>query len=141
MTAKIMKWSKYEIEYLLDAYKKTSVKDMAYYLGRSEKAVRIKIARLRLRTGNVKRNLLIRLLQTRFRHVEDFCPSAYFYQETGITPKRFWAIYQGRKAISGKEYAAIADYFNISIKEAIESRQLHLFQDEDRESQNLGFHD
>lgn len=130
-----MKWSKYDIEYLQDASKYTSIKDMAYYLGRTEKAVRIKIARLRLRTGNVKRNLLIRLLQTRFRHLEDFTPSTHFYQETGITPKRFWAIYQGRKPIDGKEYAAIAEYFDISIREALESRQLHLFPEEEGESQ------
>lgn len=130
-----MKWSKYDIEYLQDACKYTNIKDMAFYLGRSEKAVRLKLARLRLRTGNVKRNLLIRLLQTRFRHLEDFTPSTHFYQETGITPKRFWAIYQGRKPIDGKEYAAIAEYFDISIREALESRQLHLFPEEEGESQ------
>ena len=93
------------------------------------------MARLRLRTGNVKRNLLIRLLQTRFRHLEDFTPSKHFYQETGITPKRFWAIYRGGKPIKGKEYAAIAEYFDISIREALESRQLHLFPEEEGESQ------
>lgn len=128
------RWTEEEERYLEDCCEYRAIKDLAYLMGRSESAIRQKLAKMRLRKGPVKHNLLIRLLQSRFRHLEDFTPSVAFYQETGIKPRRFWAIYHGRKPIAGKEYAAIADYFNISIREAVETRQLMLFDEEEKEN-------
>ena len=77
-------------------------------------------------TKTTKRNLLVELLKIRFRHLEDFTPSKYFYAECHISQFRYADIFYGRKQIKPEEYKAIAAYFDITAAEAIESRQLEL---------------
>ncbi|MDU2330161.1 MAG: XRE family transcriptional regulator [Prevotella bivia] len=81
-------------------------------------------------TGSlVKRNLLMEMLKLKFRHHEEFTPTRAFYKETSIGQRRWWDLYYGRKSITGEEYTAVAEYLGITIQEALESRQLELFEE------------
>lgn len=119
------KWNKNEIAYLVENYGRMSLEDMARQLNRSVMAVRLYALRHRLDDKHqvVKENRLKKLLEYRFRHLEDFHPSKFFFKETG----RYWDIFFGRKAIKPEEYKAVAAYFNITISEAFDSLQLNLF--------------
>ena len=103
---------------------------MASRLGRSTMAVRLYALRHRLDEKHqvVKENRLKKLLEYRFRHLEDFHPSRFFFKETGINQVRYWDLFFGRKSITPSEYKAVAEYFNITISEAFDSLQLNLFE-------------
>lgn len=126
------RWTKEETAYLVENYGKIPFEEMAKHLGRSVMAIRLRTLRGRLdvKHQTVKENRLKKLLSFRFRHLEDFTPSRYFYKETGINQMRFWDLFYGRKSITAKEYAAVADYFYITTGEAFESLQLDLFNDD-----------
>lgn len=122
------RWTAEDAAYVRQNLGKVSLEDMASYLERSSMSVRLYILRNRLTVGRtVKHNLLLEILKIKFRHPEDFCPTRMFYKETGIGQRRYWDLYFGRKSIMGKEYASIAAYFGVTIREAFESRQLELF--------------
>lgn len=124
------RWTAQEAEYIQQSLGKVSFEDMAAYLGRSPMSVRLFVLRRRMTPGPlVKRNLLMRMLKLKFRHPEEFTPTRAFYKETGIGQRRWWDLYYGRKPITGKEYTAVADYLGITIREALESRQLELFEE------------
>lgn len=126
------RWTKEETAYLVENYGKIPFEEMAKHLDRSVMAIRLRTLRGRLDVKHqvVKENRLKKLLSFRFRHLEDFTPSRYFYKETGINQMRFWDLFYGRKSITAKEYAAVADYFYITTGEAFESLQLDLFNDD-----------
>lgn len=123
------RWDKESIAFVTENYGKMSLGRMAQYLGRSEMAVRLYVLRHRLDSKHqvVKENRLKKLLESRFRHIEDFQPSRQFFQETGINQMRYWDLFFGRKAITPEEYKAVASYFNITVAEAFDSLQLELF--------------
>ncbi len=124
------RWTAQEAEYIQQSLGKVSFEDMATYLGRSPMSVRLFVLRRRMTPGPlVKRNLLMKMLKLKFRHPEEFTPTRAFYKETGIGQRRWWDLYYGRKSITGKEYAAVAEYLGITIQEALESRQLELFEE------------
>ena len=124
------RWTVQEAEYIQQSLGKVSFEDMAAYLGRSPMSVRLFVLRRRMTPGPlVKRNLLMKMLKLKFRHPEEFTPTRAFYKETGIGQRRWWDLYYGRKSITGKEYAAVAEYLGITIQEALESRQLELFEE------------
>lgn len=124
------RWTAQEAEYIQQSLGKVSFEDMAAYLGRSPMSVRLFVLRRRMTPGPlVKRNLLMEMLKLKFRHPEEFTPTRAFYKETGIGQRRWWDLYYGRKPITGKEYTAVADYLGITIREALESRQLELFEE------------
>lgn len=126
------RWDSHDEEYVRDNLGRLSFEDMGIYLGRSPMSVRLYVLRRKLTTGQlVKRNLLIELLQIKFRHPEDFAPTRMFYEETGIGQRRYWDLYFGRKAITWKEYAAVAEYLGVTVREAVDSRQLELFTEEE----------
>lgn len=126
----IKKWIAEDAAYVKRNLGKVSLEDMASHLGRSPMSVRLYILRNRLTVGRtVKRNLLIAMLKMKFRHPEDFSPSRAFYKETGIGQRRYWDLYFGRKAITFREYKAVAEYLGLTVNEAFESRQLKLFED------------
>lgn len=124
------RWTAQETDYIQQSLGKVSFEDMAAYLGRSPMSVRLFVLRRRMTPGPlVKRNLLMKMLKLKFRHPEEFTPTRAFYKETGIGQRRWWDLYYGRKPITGKEYTAVADYLGITIREALESRQLELFEE------------
>lgn len=124
------KWTKNDTAFLVDNYGIMSLEEMAARLGRSTMAVRLFALRHRLdeRHQVVKENRLKKLLEYRFRHLEDFHPSRFFFKETGINQVRYWDLFFGRKPITPAEYKAVADYFNITVAEAFDSLQLNLFE-------------
>lgn len=124
------RWTAQEDEYVQQNLGKVSFEDMAASLGRSPMSVRLFVLRRRMTTGSlVKRNLLMEMLKLKFRHHEEFTPTRAFYKETGIGQRRWWDLYYGRKSITGEEYTAVAEYLGITIQEALESRQLELFEE------------
>lgn len=124
------RWSKADKAYIEENFGHLSLEVMASHLGRSPMAVRLYALRHRL--GNkyqmVKENRLKKLLSYRFRHLEDFTPSRAFYKETGINQMRYYDLLFGRKPITAKEYAAVADYFGVTNTESFEALQLSLFE-------------
>ena len=129
------RWINQEDDYIRDNLGRVSVEDMAQHLQRTPMSVRLYILRKRLSPEQpIKRNLLMEMLKIKFRHPEDFTPTRAFYNETQIGQRRWWDLYYGRKAITGKEYASVAAYLGVTIEEAFESRQLELFnEDENKE--------
>lgn len=124
------RWTGNDITFVKQNLGKLSFEQMGRELNRSAMSVRLFALRNRLTVGlQVKRNILMEMLKIKFRHPEDFTPTRVFYTETGINQRRFWDLYYGRKAISSKEYAAVADYLGITMQEALGSRQLDLFEE------------
>lgn len=103
---------------------------MARHLGRTERSVRLYCLRHKLTPcgPKVKRNLLVELLKVKFRNLEDFTPSRAFYDSVQMSQKRYWDLFFGRKQIMGEEYVRIAEYLGITMAEALESRQMELFE-------------
>lgn len=122
-------WTREDISYLTQNYGRLPLKDIARRLDRTELAVRLYVLHHRLQPEGqrqVKRNLLLELLKLRFRHLEDFTPSRWFYAECHLSPNRFSDLFYGRKQITPDEYKAIAAYFDIAAAEALDSRQLEI---------------
>lgn len=124
------RWTENETSFVKNNLGKLSFEQMGRELNRSAMSVRLFVLRNRLTVGlQVKRNILMEMLKIKFRHPEDFTPTRAFYTETGINQRRWWDLYYGRKPITGKEYAAVADYLGVTIQEAFDSRQLDLFEE------------
>lgn len=128
------RWTQEDISFLTEHFGLMPVEDIADALGRTVMSVRLYIHQHRLVPAGqhtVKKNLLVELLKLRFRHLEDFKPSKYFYAECHITQFRYADLFYGRRQIKPEEYRAIAAYFDITAAEALESRQLELFDPEE----------
>lgn len=124
------RWTENETFFVKNNLGKLSFEQMGRKLNRSAMSVRLFVLRNRLTVGlQVKRNILMEMLKIKFRHPEDFTPTRAFYTETGINQRRWWDLYYGRKPITGKEYAAVADYLGVTLQEAFDSRQLDLFEE------------
>ena len=130
MKAANKRWTEEDATFVKNNLGKLSFEQMGRDLNRSAMSVRLFVLRNRLTVGlQVKRNVLMEMLKIKFRHPEDFTPTRAFYTETGINQRRWWDLYYGRKPITGKEYAAVADYLGVTIQEAFDSRQLDLFEE------------
>lgn len=130
MKAANKRWTEEDATFVKNNLGKLSFEQMGRALNRSAMSVRLFVLRNRLTVGlQVKRNILLEMLKIKFRHPEDFTPTRAFYTETGINQRRWWDLYYGRKPITGKEYAAVADYLGVTIQEAFDSRQLNLFEE------------
>lgn len=123
------KWTEADDRYVRESIGRVPFQEMCRRLGRTPTAVRIYILRKRIEVPGVgvKRNLLRNLLQIRFRNIEDFNPSRMFFEAVGMSSRRYYDVFFGRSQITGPEYARIADYFNITVSECMEARQLSLF--------------
>lgn len=130
MKAANKRWTEEDATFVKKNLGKLSFEQMGRALNRSAMSVRLFALRNRLAVGlQVKRNILMEMLKIKFRHPEDFTPTRAFYSETGINQRRWWDLYYGRKPITGKEYAAVADYLGVTVQEAFDSRQLDLFEE------------
>lgn len=130
MKAANKRWTEEDATFVKNNLGKLSFEQMGRALNRSAMSVRLFVLRNRLTVGlQVKRNILMEMLKIKFRHPEDFTPTRAFYKETGINQRRWWDLYYGRKPITGKEYAAVADYLGVTIQEAFDSRQLNLLEE------------
>ena len=128
------RWTREDISFLKERFGTMTIEDIADALERTPMSVRLYIHRHKLVPAGqktVKRNILVELLRLRFRHLEDFQPSKWFYAECHLSAARYADLFYGRKQIKPEEYRAIAAYFDITAAEAMESRQLELFEDEE----------
>ena len=125
------RWTDADEAYVRESFGRVSLSDMARHLGRTEMSVRLYCHRKKLVAGGrtVKRNLLVELLRLKFRNLEDFTPSRGFYDFTGLSQKRYWDLFFGRRQIAGDEYCRVAEYLGVTMQEAMASRQLELFGD------------
>ena len=75
------KWTDADHQYLVDNWGRIPIESIAMHLHRSKISVRLRAMRknLPMGGGKLKKNLLVELLRIRFRHLEDFTPSAAFY--------------------------------------------------------------
>lgn len=126
-------WTDEEQAFVERNFGRMSFEDMGCHLGRTGRAVRLYCLRKKMTAGGrtVKRNLLVELLRLKFRNLEDFTPSRAFYEAVGIGQRRYWMLFFGRKQITGEEYCRIADYLGVSMQEAMDSRQLELFSNDE----------
>lgn len=123
-------WKQQEIDFLMENVGKLTLSELASGVGKSELAVKLYMHRHRINPGPVvKRNLLQELLKMKFGNPKYFQPTREFYADIGITQRRFWDLFHGRKQISDEEYLKFAKYFNVTLEEAFEARQLNLFQE------------
>ena len=123
-------WKPEEIKFLNDNIGRLTLADLAERLGKSELAVKLYMYRHRMTIGPVvKRNLLQELLKIKFGNPKYFQPTREFYADIGITQRRFWDLFHGRKPLTDAEYLKFAKHFNVSLEEAFEARQLNLFQE------------
>lgn len=127
-------WTEKEKAFVARAIKEhIPLQDICDTLGRTERAVRqyMFAARLPRRMDTVKNNLVKALLLLRIPDPECFRPNRAFYNAVNITQKRWWKLYFGEDKATPAEYQALARYFNISLEEAFEARQLDLFPEDD----------
>ena len=123
-------WKSNEISYLRENINKKTFAQIAEHLGRSELAVKLYIHRHRLVVGpTVKRNLLVELIEKKIGSTKYFQPTREFYKDIGMTQQRFWDLFNGKKQMTDDEYLKIAKFFNVTLEEAFEARQLNLFQE------------
>ena len=122
------RWTPAEHEYIMSHYNKLTIRELADYLKRSELAIKLYLHRHRLNSKiTAKRNLIQEILKLKFREPEDFSPSRRFYNSVGINQMRWWDLYHGRKTPTSIEYLSLAKYFDVTLEDAMNSRQLTLF--------------
>ena len=102
--------------------------EMAEELGVNQEELRLFLHRSRRFKVYSKDNLTIRLITSKFTFPEYFMPTKQFFQLTGIRQGRWWQLYKGERKITEKEYSAICRHLKITGKEAMDVRQLDLFE-------------
>lgn len=130
-------WTENQVKLLLEMWGKNSIEDIESAIGKNETAIKLYLHRKRIYTGNtVKRNLVIEILTLKFIHPECFQPNRNFYHSVKISQKRWWSLYHGRQPVSEQEYMNLIEYFQISLKDAFNARQLTLFTEDDSTEYN-----
>ena len=76
------------------------------------------------------------ILTKKFTNPEYFNPNRSFYDSVGITQKRWWDLYYGRKPISDNEYKKLSSHFGIELDDIIMNEQLNLFDNADSSGDN-----
>jgi hypothetical protein len=125
-------WTPEQIEFVKNNYTTMTIEEMADTLIKSYAAVQQFMHRHRLAIPSVKRNVILELLKMKFTNPSYFTPNKSFYEAIGLTTARWWDLYYGRKAPTPEEYVIIATHFNVSIQEAFDSRQLSIFDTEEK---------
>lgn len=120
-------WKPAEKQYIIDNIGKLSYREMAKHLRKTEKAIEQYIHRNRIIAGEkVSRNIVKEILTIKFTNPDYFQPTRVFYDATGISQKRWWALYKGQQQINESEYLRLIDHFDITMKEALQVKQLSL---------------
>lgn len=122
------RWKDEEEQYIRENAGKQTLQEMAVQVNRSPLAVQLFMHRRKIVIGQiVKRNLVQEILRIKYKHPENFMSNRQFYHEVGINQMRWWDIYYGRKPVTQQEYIALSEYFDITLQEAFEARQLNIF--------------
>ena len=111
--------------------------EIARKINRTEVAVQQYMHRKRINPyEKVVRNLVREILTKKFTNPEYFNPNRSFYDSVGITQKRWWDLYYGRKPISDNEYKKLSSHFGIELDDIIMNEQLNLFDNADSSGDN-----
>lgn len=127
-------WTKEEKEILCNGIKDcVPFQDLCLQLGRTPEAVRQYMfkARLPRRAHVIKNNIAKSVLLMCIPDPECFRPNRAFYDAVGMSQKRWWSLYFGEAQITPEEYRALAKYFNVSLQDLFDARQLELHFKED----------
>lgn len=125
------KWTSEDKDFVLSNIGKLNYGEMSSLTGKSTMAIHLFIHRHRMSPRCVqKENILFRLLAKKFVNPEYFQPTRDFYETVKIGQKRFWSIYKGEEKITEEEYLRIAAHLGVSLEDAMESRQLSLFEND-----------
>ncbi|HRZ99025.1 MAG TPA: hypothetical protein P5084_15825 [Paludibacter sp.] len=121
-------WSQAQIKYVFKHFESKPIPQIAKDVGRSERALRLFLHRHRNDPKLLpKKNLLIQLIQKKFRDVECFVPSRNFFKFVQIGQKRYWSLYKGTEQITDEELKKIAEYFSVTLEGIYEARQVELW--------------
>ena len=122
-------WTKSQKNYLFDNLNKKSISQIAEGVHKSEMAVNLYLHRHRNdpRLNSKKHNLLIMLLEKKFKDVAFFTPTRKFFDAVVIGQKRYWAMFKGIEPITDEELVRIAEYLDFPLEDIYEIRQLKLF--------------
>lgn len=128
MTSTKPRWTKaqqrYVIKYIHDKPRPQIAKD----IGKSELALDLWLHRHRNDPKlSPKKNLLIQLLQKKFRDITCFSPTRSFLDYVKIGQKRYWAIYKGKEQITEEELKRITEWLEVSLEGIYEARQIELW--------------
>lgn len=126
------RWTRQQVEYLLEHMNVTPVRVIAEHLGKTPRAVKLYMFRNRISPPSQGKNLIQELLSLKFVRPEYFAPNKDFYRLTGISQMRWWRLYRGRAMPTKKEYYTLVKHFNVTLEEALELRQLDLFNDQEK---------
>lgn len=123
------RWTKSQERYVLKHIHDKPKPQIAKDIGKSELALDLWLHRHRNDPRLVpKKNLLIQLLQKKFRDISCFVPSRSFFDYVKVGQKRYWAIYKGIEPISEDELKRIAEWLDVSLEGIYEARQVELWQ-------------
>lgn len=119
-------WTSNQKNFLGANVSKLTLKEIAEHIGKTERAVKLYCHRNRI-ILSTKRNLIIQLLTAKLGNPEYFMPTKDFYKAVGISQRRWWDLYFGRQQVTPEEYLTICLHLKVTPQEALESRQLELF--------------
>jgi len=121
-------WSKPQIRYVFKYVHEKPLPQIAKDIGRSEVALNLFLHRHRNDPRLLqKKNLLIQLLQKKFKDIACFTPTRSFFDEVKVGQKRYWSIYKGTEQITEEELKRIAAYLEVTLEGIYEARQLELY--------------
>lgn len=123
------KWRKH-LPYLIENVGKVSTQQIAKHLNVTEYELHLFLHRERLFKIEEKKNVCLKLIRAKFVYDEYFTPTRRFFDATGIRSRRWWQLYRGEKKMTEREYVALVKHLQISHKEALDVRQLDLFDNE-----------
>ena len=130
-------WTTAEENFVTENADKMTTAEIARKINRTEVAVQQYMHRKRINPyEKVVRNLLREILTKKFTNPEYFNPNRSFYDSVGITQKRWWDLYYGRKPISDNEYKKLSSHFGIELDDIIVNEQLNLFDNADSSGDN-----
>ena len=122
-------WSKAQIKYVFKHIHDKPLPQIAKDVGRSENALDLFLHRHRNDPRLLqKKNLLIQLLQKKFKDISCFTPSRTFFNDVKIGQKRYWSIYKGFDVITEDELKRIANWLDVSLEGVFEARQTNMFE-------------
>ena len=132
-------WTEIERRFLMENLPTMPIHQIAERIGRSERAVRLYMFRqgipIRQQT---KCPTIPRLLEIKFGSANWFRPTREFYEQVGITQKRWQDLRMQYAAPTQEELVRISRVLHLQTDEAlqlIDSVQMELFPDEESPSQ------
>lgn len=132
------RWTAKEEKFLNDNVGTLSLEELAKELKKTVTAVKLYMHRKRISPSaeKVVRNLVREILIVKFTNPDYFTPTREFYTAVGMSQKRWWEVYYGRKMLSDEEYRSLAGHFNVVLEGVAESKQLSLFENGDSNGSN-----